>query len=316
MKNISDILKPLADKHRIGLNWFINHKGTEQPWTPSIDDVLLVTKAKGIYKPNWMEYALSVRQVLNSPYPDRDPIFRPDGTWIYQYFQEGDNPNERDQFYTNRALMACWRDQIPVGVMRQTSGKPFVRYHILGVALVSGWENGHFFLEGFSTHGQTHGRGAQAQIDILVKETEIAEAGLDRFEPVNLVDARQRIISSIVRRQGQRQFRVSLLEAYSGRCALSDCNVSEALEAVHIVPYLGPETNKVNNGLLLRADIHTLFDLGKIAIEAETMTVIVSEELFETPYQDMAGKRLNLPADKSKWPSIEALNYHRNWAGI
>jgi hypothetical protein len=148
MTNLNGIMDLLTPQHRRALRWFIEHEGTEQPWTPSIDDILQVTKAKGIYKPNWMEYALSVRQVLRGPYPDHDPIYRSDGTWLYRYFQEGDDPADKDKYYTNRALMACIRDRVPVGVLRQVSGKPAVRYHVLGIARVTDWRDGYFLLEG------------------------------------------------------------------------------------------------------------------------------------------------------------------------
>lgn len=149
MTNLNSIMALLSSKHQRALGWFVDHEGTDQPWTPSTDNVLLVTKAKGIYKPNWMEYALSVRQVLRSPYPDHDPIYRSDGRWLYRYYQEGDDPVDRDAYYTNRALMACIRDRVPVGVLRQVSGKPVVRYHILGIALVADWRDGYFLLEGY-----------------------------------------------------------------------------------------------------------------------------------------------------------------------
>src|SRR5258708_5962168 len=59
----------------------------------------LASKAKGIYKPEWTKYALSIRQSLLSPYPDQDPIVRSDGTWSYLYFQENIDPNARDLAY-------------------------------------------------------------------------------------------------------------------------------------------------------------------------------------------------------------------------
>ena len=58
----------------------------------------------------------------------------------------------------------------------------------------------------------------------------------------------------------------------------------EVLKAAHIFPYRGPDTNKVENGLLLRADIHTLFDSGKIAINAKKMTVLVDKSLEDSDY--------------------------------
>ncbi len=314
MESLDRILFPLSENHRRALQWFIDHQNTEQPWpSPLGGELHLVTKAKGIFKPSWMEYALSVRQVLNGPYPDRDPIVRSDDTWTYQYYQEGEQPQFRDEIYTNRALMACWRDKIPVGVMRQTHGKPRVRYHVLGVALVAGWDGGYFFFEGFSSAGLSRGKGPQGELDIML---DAESAQTDVFDPRNVIDARQHIISSIVRRQGQRDFRQALLEAYNGRCAISNSDVIEILEAAHIIPYLGPQTNHISNGLLLRADLHILFDLGMIAVDAQKMTVIVSSRLAQTDYVLYDGVRLNLPTERDQWPSEEALAHHRSWAGL
>jgi len=49
---------------------------------------------------------------------------------------------------------------------------------------------------------------------------------------------------------------------------ISGCNVQEALEAAHIRPYSECGTNKIANGLLLRADLHTLFDLHLMSLDA------------------------------------------------
>jgi len=57
----------------------------------------------------------------------------------------------------------------------------------------------------------------------------------------------------------------------------------------------GPETNKPRNGLLLRSDMHALFDLKLIAVDTRTMTLLVSGGLKSTEYADYAGRSLNLP---------------------
>ena len=158
MESLQEILAQLLARHRTALQWFIENSGTQQPWPePLTDGTHLVTKAKGIYKPEWSKYTLSVRQVLKGPYPDRDPKFYSDGTWSYSYFQENKSTSDRDAEYTNRGLLACQRDKVPVGVMRQTSNKSPVRYQILGVALVAGWEEGYFLLEGFAPDGHSRG---------------------------------------------------------------------------------------------------------------------------------------------------------------
>src|SRR5258705_4430106 len=80
------------------------------------------------------------------------------------------------------------------------------------------------------------------------------------FDPKNLKKHKNWIFRQINLRRGQPEVRKKLLAAYSGRCAITDCNCSYALEAAHIYPYGGADTNHVQNGILLRSDIHTLFD--------------------------------------------------------
>lgn len=132
MQHLDALLVRLAERHRAALEWFIARSGTDQPWPkPLLDGTLLASKAKGIYKPSWTDYALSVRQSLTGPYPDREPVVRADGTWSYAYFQEGTDPETRDAEYANRGLVACLRDLVPVGVMRQVSAKPTSLYRVL-----------------------------------------------------------------------------------------------------------------------------------------------------------------------------------------
>ncbi len=129
----------------------------------------------------------------------------------------------------------------------------------------------------------------------------------DPFDPTDLDDARERILREITRRRGQRAFRDGLLRAYEGRCAMTDCDVRDVLEAAHIVPYLGPLTNRTDNGLLLRADIHTLFDCGLISIDAQTRSVVVADRLLATDYASLNGKALRMPTTAADAPSAHAL---------
>jgi hypothetical protein len=131
------------------------------------------------------------------------------------------------------------------------------------------------------------------------------------FAPSGLEDACKRILTAIIRRQGQPAFRRQLLRSYGGQCAISGCNVAAALDAAHIVPYKGPDTNNLANGLLLRTDLHTLFDLGLVAVDTETMSVLIAPSLVGTYYQQYSGKRLSLPSDPGSHPSREALDQHR-----
>lgn len=127
----------------------------------------------------------------------------------------------------------------------------------------------------------------------LLKEEDVNE-NIDAIEeeeylPVNHEDARKRTYRQIVARRGQRKFRESLLAEYNNSCIITGCKVTEVLEAAHIVAYNGEQTNNIKNGLLLRSDIHTLFDLGLLSIEPKTMRVTLSSSLLQSEYSALSG---------------------------
>jgi len=139
-------------------------------------------------------------------------------------------------------------------------------------------------------------------------EAELEAQG--EFSPDDVIDARKRTLASIVRRQGQGAFRRTLLKAYSSQCAVTGCRIEALLEAAHIVPYLGADTNVVSNGLLLRADIHTLFDLGLLWVDPDSLRVGMTDNLKVSEYGSLVQKPLLLPSILSDRPSIKALQSH------
>ncbi|MCQ3950242.1 MAG: hypothetical protein DPW14_10540 [Planctomycetes bacterium] len=130
------------------------------------------------------------------------------------------------------------------------------------------------------------------------------------FDPDNSSDARKRTMRAVACRQGQPEFRAALLEAYGGCCAITGCNVPDALEAAHIRPYRGEHTHHPQNGLLLRADLHTLFDLGYIRIDPETRCVVLSPNLAGTQYSVLEGAPILEPKVRSHRASSKALKLH------
>ena len=320
MESLQDLLSRLPEQHQLALRWFAERAGTDEPWpkplSSPVGQIFLASKAKGIYKPSWSRYALSVRQSIGGPYPDREPLTRPDGSWVYSYFQENEDPTARDSEYTNRGLIECWRDRVPVGVMRQVSRDPTVRYRILGLAMVNGWDAGYFFLEGFSSSGIGRRKGPAGEIEFLATQERLLCETNGVFDPTSLIDGRQRMVASIVRRQGQPRFRADLIEAYRGRCAISDYDVTETLEAAHILPYHGPATNQLPNGLLLRGDLHTLFDLGLIAVDSSSREVLMAPPLVQSSYAGLAGTKLRDPREDAARPSVLAIDHHRAWTGL
>ncbi|MEW6491053.1 MAG: pentapeptide repeat-containing protein [Cyanobacteriota bacterium] len=149
------------------------------------------------------------------------------------------------------------------------------------------------------------------EIDKLAPTTENIDVQ-EYFSPKKIKEAQERITISIARRQGQSKFRQSLLNAYNYRCAITGCEAQEALEAAHIIPYCETENNHPSNGLLLRADLHTLFDLDLIVIDPETMKIHLAPSLRRTNYGELEGKSLKLPKNKADFPKRDALQWRCN----
>jgi len=147
-----------------------------------------------------------------------------------------------------------------------------------------------------------------------VSDEDLADATgrLPDFDPSSTTDARAKTLAAIALRQGQPRFRKALLRAYDGRCAISGCDLEEALEAAHILPYRGEYTHHVQNGILLRADLHTLLDRGLISIDPDSLTVVIHPKLKHSQYAALGGTKLHLPASPSERPSSEALRKHRS----
>lgn len=97
---------------------------------------------------------------------------------------------------------------------------------------------------------------------------------------------------SIWERRGQPAFRNKLKKHFRGCCAISGCDVPILLEAAHIEPYARGGAYSVDNGLLLRADLHLLFDTGMIRIDCERGRAVVriDPSLRGTDYDELEGK--------------------------
>ena len=317
MTNLESVLSQMDKRFQRALMYFQDQRGQEIPWPSVAPDgslPLLATKAKAIYKPNASlnsdGIALSVRQNLHSTYGDVDPIYRSDGTWVYLYHHEG---SSFDDSYTNAALYRNLRLGRPVAVFRQVKEKPKSRYVVDGLALVVPYSDGYFYLEGFNKDGWARRDAVTTFIDSVRGADEAEGLPLELPQTDLDHDARVRIVQSIVRRQGQKKFRDGLLRQYESRCAISGSGVVHLLDAAHIRPYLGPHTNEITNGLLLRTDLHALFDLGFLAIDPITRKVRVANVLMATEYAEFNNRVIAEPQDSSQRPSDSNLQRHLEW---
>ncbi len=115
-------------------------------------------------------------------------------------------------------------------------------------------------------------------------------------------------------RLGQGSFRVLVTDAYDRRCAVTGERTLPVLEAAHIRPYADGGEHRVDNGLLLRRDLHTLFDRGYVTV-TPSYSLEVSRRIREEfengrDYYALQGKELRPPEDRFEPPSPEFLRWH------
>src|SRR5439155_270636 len=82
-----------------------------------------------------------------------------------------------------------------------------------------------------------------------------------------------------------------------------------ALEAAHIQPYSENSSCRVTNGVLLRADIHTLFDLNLLGIEPSSLKIVLAPDLRRTCFVELHGTKLALPDDARLHPNTNMLGH-------
>jgi hypothetical protein len=114
----------------------------------------------------------------------------------------------------------------------------------------------------------------------------------------------------ILSRPGQQRFSRAIRTAYGNMCAVTKCKVAAALEAAHIRIKKGRDFNELSNGILLRADIHTLFDSGLITLTLDGERLEISDKIRKSSYSSLHMKRIVRPSRGA--PSLANIKHHRN----
>lgn len=131
-------------------------------------------------------------------------------------------------------------------------------------------------------------------------------------EPIslNIIDTTQKAIvgghtiTTVRARKGQGSFRKRLLERFGEECAFTGSTPPQALEAAHLYSYAADGEHHASGGLLLRRDLHKLFDLGLIAVDPKSKKLDLSEELMNYPdYKKLHGSWVTVPvtSEHMKW---------------
>lgn len=118
----------------------------------------------------------------------------------------------------------------------------------------------------------------------------------------------------VLPRLGQGSFRVVVTDAYQRRCAITGERTLPVLEAAHIQSYASGGAHRVDNGLLLRSDLHTLFDRGYLTVtpdlHVEVSKRIRAEFSNGRQYYAMDGQQISVPASPYARPAPAFLRWH------
>jgi putative restriction endonuclease len=116
-------------------------------------------------------------------------------------------------------------------------------------------------------------------------------------------------------RLAQQAFKAVVLSAYHGHCAVTGNKIRPVLQAAHIRPVTNGGENRLDNGMLLRSDVHTMFDNGYLAVDPRQNKLIVSPRLREdfgngAEFYSKAGQVIALPDRRVDQPNAEFLEWH------
>jgi putative restriction endonuclease len=117
-------------------------------------------------------------------------------------------------------------------------------------------------------------------------------------------------------RLGQKTFRIAVLDAYGRACAVTEEHSLPALEAGHIQPFAEGGPHTISNGMLLRADLHRLFDRGYLTVTPD-LRLEVSSRLRQEyrngrTYYPLSGSTIRTPAGRGQAPDPELLRWHND----
>jgi putative restriction endonuclease len=116
-------------------------------------------------------------------------------------------------------------------------------------------------------------------------------------------------------RLGQATFRIAVLDAYGRACAVTQEHSLPALESSHIRSYAQEGPHEICNGLLLRADLHRLFDTGYVTVTPDLRFEVGSRLRADykngRSYYPLHGARLRVPSAAAHQPQQDFLEWHR-----
>lgn len=227
-------------------------------------------------------------------------------SWAWEAFSEANGAESLEKM---RSMIAKHRNVYPeeqndfrIGCRILT--QPFFLPKDQWIPVPKSWSPNIVTLKKYSTEdpeGLELWEAVSRQLSIIHHDEDIPEK---RFGEPRLIQPRM----------GQGTFRAEVIDAYERRCAVTQERTLPALDAAHILPYSKGGKHEISNGLLLRRDIHSLFDSGYVTVTPELKFQVSGKirEEFENGrhYYSLQGEKVHVPKNSLLVPKPDVLKWH------
>ena len=271
------------------------------------DLVIKLLSQRGIHKPANVDFAATLIFGSGPKYEEQESMVTlEDGSRVilYKRQEKSETSAKTNKGVYNDALLVCMASRLPVGVYQKVPGPGL---YLPSLYFVTDYdeESGIATLQGPVT-SVDDARFGMAE--------DAAATNYTSVETDSYVDpsTRERVTAVIAKRAGQGAFREQLLSAYNNSCAVTSYDVPAGLEAAHVWRHFGIASQSASHGILLRADIHRLYDAQLCSIEPDTHRFMLAHSIRDSRYRRYDGQIVRLPKDDSLWPSKHELEVHQS----
>lgn len=164
------------------------------------------------------------------------------------------------------------------------------------------------------TYGDDSPEGARMLMQVTARRSGLGVAEGPHGAASDLPMFSEPILSH--RRLGQGAFRLLVVDAYGRKCPVSGEKALPVLQSAHIRPVTQGGQHRIDNGLLLRSDIHTLFDRGYVTItpagQFRASRRLKADYDNGEPYYALESRPVTLPTDVSDQPARTFLEWHNS----
>ena len=269
--------------------------------------IIKLHSQRGIHKPACVDFAATLIYGSGPKYEKQESMVQlDDGTSVilYKRQEKSSSSNKTNKRVYNDALLACMASRLPVGVFNKVSSGLYLPslYFVTDFDETSGIAT----LQGpiTSLDDARFGTAEDAAIANTLKGTSTEEY----VDPTT----RERISVVVAKRTRQQSFRDQLLHAYNNSCAVTSYDVPVGLEAAHIWRHFGRASQTTPHGILLRADIHRLYDAQLCSIEPGTHRFLLAESIRDSRYRKYDGQVIHLPQSDDLWPNERDLEVQQS----